>query len=438
MRRRSLNATRRLWHSAPSVSPPATPVDVRQGAQLGASETRLLCRFASQSRQAEWPGLDVAVGESLASRSESYPPMRALRSFRFLGLVPFAFVAPAYADSMDPAIERLVTNAGDCRTTTGAINLPTAPGVYQPCQTDEASFRRLVSQYAFAFAPTAMHSARTTGLGGFHLSLEAAYTGIESKAQYWKNGTRGADDPSTGQASVVNKTPQSVLQLYSVKFRKSFGFGLEFTGVTGIMPKTSMWSAGVDARLSLLEGFRRHIPGSLPDVAVGGGVRTITGASQFQLTIASVDAQVSKPIAIADTTVFTPWIGYQYLWIFADSNIVDLTPATDATRLCGYSGQALPGQVQAASPDSYDGQVICRNGGTNADFDNNRIFKKARLERQRLLLGFNIRHETLMFGAQYILDMVPPDQAQNESYDKTALKGMPRQWTGVVELGLMF
>ena len=105
---------------------------------------------------------------------------------------------------------------------------------------------------------------------------------------------------------------------------------LEITGQLGFMPKTSLMSVGADVRLSLLEGFRRGLPAILPDVAVGGGVRTVTGTPQLQLTIAALDAQISKPLPIAESSVLTPWIGYQHLWIFANSGTIDFTPQTEA------------------------------------------------------------------------------------------------------------
>ena len=183
-----------------------------------------------------------------------------------------------------------------------------------------------------------MHSARTTGFGGFHLSIEAAYTKIDDGAHYWKHGTQGPVDPSTNQASIINNSPQELLQLYSAKIRKSFGFGLELTGVVGFMPKTSIMSGGADVRLSLLEGFRSGIPGILPDIAVGGGVRTITGTPQLQLSVAGLDVQVSKPLPIADSSILTPWIGFQYLWIFGDSGLVDLTPGHRRDQLLQLRG----------------------------------------------------------------------------------------------------
>ncbi len=342
---------------------------------------------------------------------------------------------PARAAPMDPAIERLVTDTA-CRTPTGALPA-NAGATYNPCQPDDAAFKRLINQYAFAFAPSAMHSARTTGFGGFHISLQAAYTSIDSGKDYWRKGTQGDTDPSSGLPATENASPSGILQLYSVQLRKSFGFGLEVAGNFGVMPKTSLWATGADIRLSLFEGFRKSIPGMIPDIALGGGVRTITGTPELQLTVSSLDAQISKPIPIENAVVVTPWLGYQYLWIFGDSNVVDFTPATDPFVACNYGGVNAPGQAAPVN-GNYTGQPTCNGTGQVWDFNNNRIFKPVRLRRQRLLLGANVRYETVMFGVQLITDLVSPSDAQSGNASKTALAGEKRQYTGVFELGMMF
>lgn len=362
-------------------------------------------------------------------------------------MVTLTVATTAAAESMDPALERLAVNGSACRDAGGASS-----GV--DCVPDDVAFKRLMSQWSFAFAPSAMHSARTTGFGGFHLSIEGQYTGIRSSADYWKNGTRGSSDAASGQPSASNQNPASVLQLYSVKFRKSFGFGLEATGAFGFMPKTRLMSGGLDLRVSLLEGFRpRDIPGYFPDIAVGGGVRTVTGTPEFQLTVGSLDLQISKPFALASSSQLTPWIGYQYLWTFADSGSVDLTPGTNATNECGYAGTNVPGNPDPQKPGIYDGQAICGSQGNRADLNNNTVFRRARLERQRLLLGATYRYEVLMVGAQVITDLLSPSDAQVGSgttttydsagqsrkiTDREILKDQPRQWTLVFEVGAMF
>jgi hypothetical protein len=346
---------------------------------------------------------------------------------------------------MDPALERLVLDPR-CHDLTGHwVDDPSTRALVKAatgrewCSPDNGAFKRLVSQFGFALAPSAMHSARTTGFGGFHFSIEAAYTHIDSSESYWQNGTRGPIEASSNRASYVNQDPSSMLQLYSAKVRKSFGFGLELTGVVGYMPKTSIISGGADARLSLLEGFRSGVAGIFPDIAVGGGVRTITGTPELQITVASLDAQISKPLPLAGSSVLTPWVGYQYVWIFGDSGLVDLTPGTDAVGYCNYGGPNVPGNpsTNPTKAGIYDGQPVCR-GGSPLDFNNNVVFDKARLERQRLLVGLNYRYEMVMVGAQFIADLVNPAEAQTSDADKKALSGQNRQWTMVLEAGAMF
>lgn len=349
---------------------------------------------------------------------------------------------------MDPAIERFTVKGSNGATCTDTAGL----GTYRDdnanltalqqstgarwCTPDNVKFKKLINQWAFAFAPTAMHSARTTGFGGFHLSLEGDYTKINNGADYWKEGTRGPVDPTSQHGSIQNDDPQSLLQLYSVKLRKSFGFGLELMGTVGFMPKTSLFSGGADVRLSLLEGFRTGIPGVLPDIALGGGVRTITGTPEFQLTIAGADAQISKPLPIADSSILTPWVGFQYLWIFGDSGLVDLTPGTDATQYCNYAGINSPGNPDTRKK-AYDGQPVCA-GGSPLDFNNNTVFERVRLKRQRLLFGLNYRYETFMMGGEFLVDLVDPSSAQTTSQDKQDLKGEDRQWTLALDVGAMF
>jgi hypothetical protein len=306
-----------------------------------------------------------------------------------------------------------------------------------------------------------MHSARTTGFGGFHFSLEGMYTKIDSDADYWKLGTRGPRDPSSDRASIFNESPADVIQLYSVKVRKSFGFGLELTTAVGFVPATTLISGGADVRMSLLEGFRTGFLGILPDIAVGGGVRTITGTPEFQLTTVGLDAQVSKPLTIASQSVITPYIGYQYLWIFGDSGLIDTTPATDPVGYCDFTGPNVPGNPDTfreektpgtdGTPRSqiYDGQPVCAGSGSPIDFNNNVVFDNVRLERQRGIIGLNYRFEMVMVGGQFIVDLVDPADAQvgddsitlpngDEVSDEEALADVPRQWSLVFEVGAMF
>jgi hypothetical protein len=195
--------------------------------------------------------------------------------------------------------------------------------------------------------------------------------------------------------------------------------------------------------MSLLEGFRTGVGGVLPDLAVGAGVRTMTGTSEFQLTTMGLDGQLSKPFPIGGQSVLTPWIGYQYLFIWGDSGLIDLTPATDAIQACNYSGGALPGNPDPTKTNPmtgqpvYDGSPVCR-GGQAYDFNNNTVFEPARLRRHRLLLGTNYRYEMVTVGAQFIMDLVPPENAQYRESAKEYLAGEDKQFSFVFELGAAF
>jgi hypothetical protein len=332
---------------------------------------------------------------------------------------------------MDPALERLVLNPS-C-VSSGAINSNTA------CSPDNAAFKRLMNQFGMALAPTAMHAARTTGYGGFQLSLEGSFTSLDHDADYFTKGTRGTIDPSQNKASIRNNGPDSYAQVYMAKVRKGFPFGLELTGVVGYMSHTSLMVIGSDVRMALLEGFRTGAMGILPDLAVGGGVRTTTGSPQIQLTIASLDAQISKPITIADSSIFTPYIGWQMAWIFADSGLIDATPATNALQYCGYKGTNAPGSAGGTTgggTTGYDGQPVCSAGAyRNADFNNTMVFDKVRLKRQRMIFGGNFRWEILTLGFQYATDLVDASAANGNDQD---LKGIPKQHTLSVEVGAIF
>jgi hypothetical protein len=349
-----------------------------------------------------------------------------------LGLLALSTVStPAWADSMDVALERLVTNPA-CHTTEGGA-VTDGSGQITRCVPDHDAFKRLVNQYGMAIAPTAMYPARTTGYGGFEIAIEGTYSSMNSGADYLRLGTRGPVDPVTGAASENNAVP-SLMQLYSLRIRKGFGFGLE-TGLSfGYLTQTSIISGGLDLRLAILEGFRKGPLGALPDFAVAGGVRTITGSTAMQLTTTTVSGVLSKPITIAQSGVLTPWAGYQYLWLFGDSGIIDLTPATDALAACGYVGPNQPG---FSSGVPQDGTPLCSSGDAD-DFNNNVVFAPARLERQRLFVGVNYRYEMLTVGAQVLLEVVDPAQSQDSADDAEVLANEPKSVAFALQVGAFF
>lgn len=356
----------------------------------------------------------------------------AFGRFRTVALAALATIqfwgADASAESMDFALERLARNGDTCRTEEGYSS-----GI-EVCQPDNEAFINLVNQFGMALAPSAMYAGRTTGYGGFEIALEGTYTSVNGDADYMKRGTRGIVDPTSGEAASENDSPSSLLQVYSLRIRKGFGFGVETGLQFGFMPKTSLIVGGADLRLSILEGFRDGIPGYLPDLAVMGSARTITGTAQVQLTVASASGVISKPFTLAQTAVLTPWIGYQHLFIFGDSGVIDFTPAESALQACGYSGPTQPG-TDASGPN--DGGPACAPAGTVDDFNNNKVFSPVRLMRQRLLFGATYRYEILTLGGQLMIDVFDKG-AINSEEEAAAMEGEPNNFAFSLQVGALF
>jgi len=342
-------------------------------------------------------------------------------------LATFALAATggsAWAGDMDPAPERLAS----CATTA--------------CVPNNVAWANMMSELGMAIAPTAFHAARTTGLGGFALSLETSFTHINADAtaggvQYWHKGTEGPVDPNSHAFSIENTTPDSILGVYSLKARKGLAYGFEIAGDLGYLANTSLWVGGADLRWAILEGYRTGALGYLPDVSIGAGVRTIGGSPKFFLTTVGLDAQVSKPFAVADSAVLTPYLGVQRVIIFADSSVVDLTPTTDPLNQCGYLGPNLPGNKNApgnlgSGQLPNDGTPVCKTGNVS-DFNNDTTFRKARIHRWRGMLGLNYRFEILYLAAQFAIDMTDPG-AEN---GVIGVNGS-RQWTTSLEAGVSF
>ncbi|HEX8794228.1 MAG TPA: hypothetical protein VF765_24965 [Polyangiaceae bacterium] len=365
--------------------------------------------------------------------------------------------------------ESVLANAG-IQKRGGSAALPNA----YPCLPNNAAWANMMYELGHAIAPTAFHPARTTGYGGFALSLEASYAKINADGtdgngvQYWHQGTQGNPQPN-GSFSTVNSGPDSILQIYTLKARKGLPFGFEIAGALGLIANTTLWLGGADLHWAILEGYRTGFLGYIPDISIGGGVRTLSGQQSFYLTTVGIDAELSKPIALADSAVLTPYIGAQRLIIYANSSIVNLTPSVDPLQACGYAGQNVadnplaPGNTGLTVPNDpkskpwtkgqFDGSPVCKNtlsnhAPNNSDFNNQSVFQKQTFNTWRGIAGLTYRYELLYLAAQFALDM------EDSSAENSGLSGGPidpktgssttfalsgaRQWTLSLEAGVFF
>ena len=167
--------------------------------------------------------------------------------------------------------------------------------------------------------------------------------------------------------------------------------------------------------------------GYFPDIAVGTGVRTMTGSSKMYLTTVGIDVAASKPITLADESIITPYLGYQQLFIFGNSAVLDATPSVNALQTCGYKG-LLPTGAPNCSNTVTSGTNSYANDG---DFNNNITFNAVRIQRNRMFFGATYRYELLYLGAQFLFDVTSPSAIDSDL-------NSTRQWTMSLEAGVFF
>ena len=372
----------------------------------------------------------------------------------------------AFASGMDPTPERLYLEPSGLPSGVSCQQVAANPGIALsapfpagsspnnfPCLPNNIAWANMMSELGMAIAPPAFHPARTTGLGGFALTFQASYTHINANAvdstgtQYWHQGTQGAVDPNTHQFSIVNNNPDSILQVYTLNARKGLAYGFEITGSLGYVSNTSLWVGGADVHWSILEGFRTGLFGYLPDIAVGGGVRTLGGSPKFFLTTVGIDGQISKPFTLSDSAVLTPYIGVQRVLIYADSTVVNLAPGVDPVAQCGEEGTNVPGNPNVpvgGAGGVYDGQPVCKNklsngASNNSAFNDLTTFNKARIKRWRGIVGLDYRFEILYLAAQFATDVTDPNAENAQYVGSSGSDGWnAKQWTLSLEAGVFF
>jgi hypothetical protein len=97
----------------------------------------------------------------------------------------------------------------------------------------------------------------------------------------------------------------------------------------------------------------------------------------------------------------TPTFALQGSWLFADSDLVDLTPGIDAVAACNpQPGHQLP------SGGTTGATVGCL--GDPADYANTRVFKSFRRFNTRVTAGAELRYRHFLTRASLTYDVAAP------------------------------
>lgn len=329
---------------------------------------------------------------------------RARASFAACGLLlalSFAVALPAEAQRMNLALSRLRVPDGT-GTCAGAAFCA-----------DNDAWSSLATQLTGALIPPLVEPARTRGPRSFYLGVETMLTGIDASQDYWQRGTEG-----DGTVADRNRAVDSILTWTRLSIRKPLPFGFELGTSVGYLTNTDYFTLGLEIRWALLEGWTGR-DWWVPDLAVRAAVQTLVGDAQFNATVVALDATLSNSVVIGDAFELSPYIAGQINWVFADTELVDLTPTVDAYRLCN----PLP-------PDPTTGsRIACQ--GDSSDFNNNSVFRSIRTMRPRMILGAQARYEIITVNLAFSFDLQTPREA-----DASLAESLPRQWR--LDLGLGF
>ncbi len=213
----------------------------------------------------------------------------------------------AAADKNDFTLERLIGPP----SMPGAVNDPSSIAV-------QSRYRSLMSEMGLVMSPKFATPADTLGWSGFQMSFDAGFNQISSKADYWQQG--------------VNKVTGDYLTTLSVFARKGIWLPLpsfELGAGGSYLLDSGMYALQVYAKFGLQEGFHGWV---LPSFAVRGAVSHLFGSSQVDMTIASVDASISKQFGIAGVLRIDPYLGANALFNIVRSQVIDTTPNIDAYK----------------------------------------------------------------------------------------------------------
>lgn len=338
----------------------------------------------------------------------------------------------ASAQRMDLALSRLRIAADDaspeCPRSFGA-------GLSRDFCQDDAAWRSLATQFAGAMIPPILLPGHTRGMRGIYVGLESFITGIDSGEEYWARGTEGDD-----RAAERNRFVDGVLAWNRLNVRKGLPFGFELGTNVGFLVNTAYWTMGLEVRWSLLEGLRlENTSAYLPSVSVRGAVQTLVGDSELNITVPSVDVTIGERIIVGDTVEISPYVGGQVAFVFADTELVDLTPGpyttADGTT---HSGDAItrcdpnpfpPGS--AMGPPIGADPPYCRADPT--DINHDVVFPNLRSTRARMFLGTQVRYEWLALTAAFAFDLLTPHEL-----DASVPASLPRQWQVNVGTGVSY
>ncbi len=186
---------------------------------------------------------------------------------------------------------------------------------------EDTKFRTLSSELGTIMAPTIADSADSLGLSAFAVSADLTINTLTP--DNWRDATQSTD-------------PRGTAPTLQIMGRKGLWPGLEIGAGAKHMFDSRMWAMGGYAKIAFHEGFH-HLP--IPSIAARGSFSRLVGARDMNLSTAAFDVSLSHVFGVGKTFNITPYAGYQALFIFANSGVLDVTPGTDEFLMPAQSSE---------------------------------------------------------------------------------------------------
>ncbi|MFV8753389.1 hypothetical protein ACNOYE_22800 [Nannocystaceae bacterium ST9] len=267
---------------------------------------------------------------------------------------------------------------------------------------DYAGFRSLASEVGVLMAPKPVDPADSLGLSGFAVSADISVNTLSYQKSYWTQTAGG---------------PDKVAPSLQVMGRKGLWPGLEVGAGATKLFDSRMWTIAGYGKFALHEGFH-HMP--IPAIAVRGMFSRLLGSKDLDLTTVSADISISHVFGIGRTFSITPYAGYQALFVFAKTGIIDSTPDND---------------------ELVDGPVPCANGEADCAVQGEFVFKRQDvIVRHRPFLGLRFIFSVLRIGVEAMI--VPGGRSKTDidtgGMTETFTDGSGLQQQYTVSFGLDF
>lgn len=260
--------------------------------------------------------------------------------------------APAMADWYDLQLHRLGNPAPNSQNYNAAAN---------------ASFRSLARELGMAINSANLMPPETLGHSGFSVNAELSWVQLPN-ASPWP----------------TEKAFPGDLLIPSVHIRKGLPFSTEVGARVAWLEKSQMFAATAEAKYALTEGFA-----FLPDLGIRAHASRLVNARSMSLTTLGADLGMGKQFAVGGMMTLTPYVGWNLVWVSAQSGQIDFRPE----------------RSQSQSLATSTAQLTDTNVFENVAFDDNM--------QNRFYGGIRLIGGVLQLGAEYSASNLPKFRSQD-------------------------